>query len=386
MDAARVARMAVTRRHLWWIGLAAALLGAVSAGLVLFAALGTRAPPASAESFAYRPPPSSDALPTLWKAPDFSFEDQTGKRRTLEDLGGKVWIADFVFTTCTTVCPLISAKRVLLQRRLLDPDLRFVSFSVDPGHDTPAVLADYARSWNPDERRWLLFSTDEKGLAATAAGMRVALERTGDAADPILHSRMFFLVDRVGQVRGVYDSNDDEALRRLTRDAEKLLGRSGASPAGLDAKATGEELFGALGCAACHDDPKLAPSLAGLAGRRVELEGGGAVSADAAYLEESIVAPGSKRVAGYLNLMPSYANELSPEQLRRLVEHVQHLAPATDPPAPSAAAMAIDPVCHMQVRATDEVPHVEHDGTTYYFCSEPCRDRFQKDPAKYTTR
>jgi protein SCO1/2 len=376
--------MVASRKHLLRLGLGATLIAAMSAGLVAFALYRTRGPSPSAESFAYRPPTSSDALPTLWKAPAFSFRDQTGTVRRPVDLAGHVWIADFIFTTCTTVCPLISAQMVLLQRRLRDPELRFVSFSVDPVHDTPEVLAEYARSWNPGERRWLLLSTDEKGLAATAAGMRVALEPTGDEEDPILHSRMFFLVDGEGRVRGVYDSGDEAALQRLTRDAEGLLGRPPTSSRELDANASGEALFGALGCAACHEDAKLAPPLAGLAGRKVELEGGGTVTANAAYLRESILAPGSKRVAGYLNLMPSYANEVSPEQLERLVAYVQDLTPAVAPSPSSAATTTIDPVCQMQVRAVADVPHAEHDGQTYYFCSESCRDRFVKDPAKYS--
>jgi len=374
--------MKPARPHLVLISLAIALVLAVSATVLLFLASRASGPGPSAESYAYRPQASGE-LPTLWKVPEFTFRDQTGAARSRADLEGHVWIADFIFTTCTTVCPMISAQMVLLQHRLKDAELRFVSFSVDPDHDTPQALAEYARTWNRAETRWILLSTDPKGLAATAAGMRVAVEPSGDEKDPILHTRLFFLVDPRGNVRGVYDSGDEDALVRLTQDARSLLGGASESRGEVAPDATGEALFMALGCAACHDDAKLAPPLGGLAGRSVMLEGGGSVTADGGYIEESIVAPGSKRVAGYLNLMPSYARELSPAQLQRLVKYVERLPATGTLGGPTHATMAIDPVCHMQVRATDTTLHVEHAGHTYYFCADGCRERFLQDPAKY---
>jgi cytochrome oxidase Cu insertion factor (SCO1/SenC/PrrC family) len=98
---------------------------------------------APAEKYAYLPAPSSstEALPLLWNAPEFLLTDQRGKPVNKAALAGHVWIADFIFTKCTTVCPLITAKMALLQRQIADPSVRFVSFSVDPEHDTEAALA-----------------------------------------------------------------------------------------------------------------------------------------------------------------------------------------------------------------------------------------------------
>jgi YHS domain-containing protein/mono/diheme cytochrome c family protein len=311
---------------------------------------------------------------------------------------------------------------VLLQHQLQDERLRFVSFSVDPEHDTPEVLARYAEQWRRDPR-WVLLSTDPSGIQATARDMRVALMKTDDAVNPIMHTSMFFLVDAVGNVRGVYDSADDQALERLTTDVERLQGGRGEARAFTGG---GPELYQEVGCGACHADPKLAPSLSGLAGREVTLEGGANVRADASYLRDSLLRPGSQVRQGYLNLMPSYAGRLSDAQIEQLVSYVQTLpeqkpteqkpteqkaqksaaapvsasrsasvaAPMAPSPAPSNAngvavaaapvpSTTVDPVCEMRVRVTPDAPHVAHAGHDYYFCSSSCRDKFAAQPSKY---
>jgi len=345
----------------------------------------------SAESIAFRQERGPDGkLPVLWSAPDFSYPDQHGKKTTLADLDGHVTIVDFVFTQCVTVCPRITATMVLLQRRIPDANLRFVSFSVDPEHDTPAVLAEYAKKWNARETRWILLSTEEKALAETARGMRVGLERSDADKNPIRHSSLFFLLDAQHQVRGIYGSDDDAAVQRLMKDAHELAGGTLEVPRRAVAEdASGEEIYSAFGCGACHTDDELAPSLAGIRGRDVKLEGGGHVTANDAYITESIVAPGEKVVAGFLRLMPSYAGELSPEQLTRLVAYVGAL-PAMEAaqPAPGedAANFDVDPVCGMKVRVTAETRSFEHAGKTFHFCSDQCKKQFASEPAKYDRR
>jgi protein SCO1 len=406
-------------------------LGLMGVSGLAFAWLASRAmaPSSSAEKFAYGTS-AEGPLPELWPVPAFSFKDQHGQARSQRDLLGHVWIADFIFTTCTTVCPLLSAKLVLLQHQLSDERLRFVSFSVDPEHDTPEVLARYAEQWRKDPR-WVLLSTDPAGIQATARDMRVALMKTDDAVNPIMHTSMFFLIDAVGNVRGVYDSADDQALERLTRDVETLQGGRGEA---RTFEGSGSELYQEVGCGACHTDPKLAPALTGLAGREVTLEGGANVRADADYLRDSLLRPGSQIRQGYLNLMPSYAGRLSDAQIEQLVSYVQALpelkspelkspelkspelkspeqksaarplpvsraasaaAPLASSSAPAsvnagAAAVAppvpsttVDPVCEMRVRVTPDAPHVAHAGHDYYFCSSSCRDRFAAQPSKY---
>jgi len=325
-------------------------------------------------------------LPTLWPVPPFRLVDQDGHPRTAEELRGSVWIADFLFTSCRSVCPVLSAKMVQVQRAIADPRLRFVSFSVDPERDTPEALRTYRARWAPDETRWTLLANTEESLAALARGMKTFVERQPDP-DATLHSAEMFLVDGEGKVRGVY-ATDGESFAQLVPDARRLLAELGGAPSRPPAEATsdGALLYRRLGCAGCHDVPAIAPSLAGLAGRTVMLADGRTVTADAAYLRESILDPASKVVATYPPSMPSYRGQLSEAQLESLLQLLGAWKASPGAPGPSLAAQgaAVDPVCGMQVHAGPDTPHVSHDGHTVYFCSERCRDRFVADPKAYS--
>jgi protein SCO1/2 len=201
---------------------------------------------------------AGSAPAALRGAPDFAFTDQDGRTVTRADLIGKIWIADFIFTQCRSACPLLTARMKMLQNRITNPELRFISFSVDPEHDTSAVLKRYAAQWSGDEARWRLLQTDADGLRAVTTGMRLLVAATGDPSDPILHSNRFLLFDRKGTVRGAYDSSDTAAMARLVTDAQALLGHSVTPQL---AAQSGEALFGRLGCRGCHDRSDVAPPL-----------------------------------------------------------------------------------------------------------------------------
>ncbi len=163
----------------------------------------------------------NQSLPVFWEVPAFSAVDQEGRAVTEQSLRGRVWIASFIFTRCTTVCPLVTTRMAQLRRSLPGADVRFVSFSVDPEFDTPAVLKQYARGWSADAR-WLLLNAGPDGVRTLARGMKAALDSGADAKGPILHSSQFFLVDRGLKVRGVFDSADEAALQRLVAGASGL--------------------------------------------------------------------------------------------------------------------------------------------------------------------
>jgi len=371
----------------WRAVLFGCLAAATLAGAVMLATSTRRSPPRRADPGADRGAPGAAAtLPVLWRMPAFSFPDQHGTPTATADLRGHVWIANFIFTHCTSICPLITAKMALLQRRLHNPDMRFVSFSVDPARDTPEVLKRYAAGWRAGETRWSLLGTTPAGLESLAAAMYVTVK---PSENDINHTRLFFLVDADGSVRGIYESDRNDAVERLVRDAEALGGGSTADSSLPDEAASGGELYAALRCAACHARPELAPLLEGIKGRRVRLEGGAELTADAAYIREAIVAPDIKLVAGYATRMPSYAQELTPRQLDALVDHVGQLAATNHPTHATVAAAAApagaisDPVCAMKVRVVETTPRQAHAGHTYYFCSERCRDRFVAEPARY---
>jgi len=140
---------------------------------------------------------------------------------TSADLAGRVWIADFVFTRCPDVCPLLSTRMAALQKSLAtgDDPVRLVSISVDPAHDTPAVLAEYAERYHAGPG-WLFLTGSRDAVAGLLRdGFRVAFADDGPPASPITHSDRFVLVDRQLRVRGYYHGNDQADLRRLVADA-----------------------------------------------------------------------------------------------------------------------------------------------------------------------
>jgi len=334
------------------------------------------------------------ALPILWDAPEFSYTDQNGGRVSNKDLRGHIWISDFFFTSCTSICPMMTAQLAHLQKIIPDPDVRFISFSVDPDHDTPGVLKQYAAMWKADATRWRFLSTDRRHLVATAEGMRTFVQPpTKDS--PIQHSSLFILTDRDDHVRGVYDSNDSAALHRLVHDVARLAGHPGASPVvdepetelrnTIDAPADpGAALYAARGCRGCHTQGGVAPPLENCFGRKVLLQDGRTVISDEAYLRESILDPARKVVSGYPALMPSYRGQLTNTELDELVGYLKALRTANGSSSAVIRRLQVtDPVCKMQIDPKAAAFRTTFSGKTYYFCSILCRDRFLKAPSRF---
>lgn len=327
-----------------------------------------------AERFTHTRRTAGDTAPKLWKAPDFSFQSHRGETFTLASLRGRPAIVDFVFTQCSSECPMLTARLALIERELSGVPARFVSFSVDPERDTPAVLAAYAKAWNPGEDRWTLLATTRAELPRTLAGFQVHAEPSADPDNPIIHSNAFLLLDGEGWVRGVYASADAGERARLVADTKALASGMPSVPSA----ASDERLLVSLGCLGCHQNPRVAPPLAGLIGRDVPLTNGMRLVADEGYVRRSILAPGAELVQGYAPLMPAYEPQLRPGDLDRLVREIGEL-PAPAPgasSAPAPVAIVDDPICGMKVRATADAPHVTHEGKEVYFCAESCRDAF----------
>lgn len=343
--------------------------------------------------------PEASALPRLWPAPAFSYLDQNRLAVTDQNLKGHVWVSDFFFTTCTTICPTMTAAMAQLQKTIANPNVQFVSFSVDPDHDTPERLREYAAMWKADPSRWHFLSTEKEKLARTAAGMRTFV-KPPDNDTPIPHSMLFTLTDRDGMVRGVYDGGDSIALQRLTIDALTLAGTlpkampdiQAAWPAPRSSGAAdspGAGLYSRRGCLACHAQGRVAPALEHLLGRPVLLADGHTVTADETYLRESILDPDAKVVAGYPRLMPSYRGRLREDELDQVIEYIKSLDGNGDrlgsrgAPRTALAHRAVDPVCKMAILAGETTPRAVYGGWAYYFCSDSCRERFLKDPARF---
>jgi uncharacterized membrane protein YozB (DUF420 family) len=185
------------------------------------------------------PPVLSEPLP------DFTLTSHAGRQVTRADLAGRPWVADFIFTRCAGICPVMTAQMAHLRQRLPE-DVRLVSFTVDPGHDTSEVLAEYARPFQPGER-WLFLTGPQADLYRLSVegfkleAMEVPPEQQQAGGDgPFLHSSRFVLVDGAARVVGYYDSAEPEALDRLALDAQRLQRRARLWPkanAGLNAAA-----------------------------------------------------------------------------------------------------------------------------------------------------
>ncbi len=172
---------------------------------------------------------SRPVLQPLFDAPQFSLTDQDGKPFGRADLAGKVWIADFVFTHCTSMCPIMTQNMREIQTAtagMPGGPVQLVSFTVDPQNDTPPVLKAYAVANKADETRWHFLTGGQKTMWDLSVGMKLAVG-PGDGAMQVMHSSRFLLVDRRGTVRGVYDYKDAGAIANLLADAKSLTATEG---------------------------------------------------------------------------------------------------------------------------------------------------------------
>lgn len=171
-----------------------------------------------------------EPLPSLYALPAFTLVDHRGAPFTNETVAGRPWIADFVFTSCRTICPVMTERMKALGGALGDQlgAVRLVSISVDPGTDTPNVLARYVRERSLDDRHWTFVTGDTGAISdLVVRGFRVAMGQPAPmpnepGAYDILHDTHFVLVDGAGTLRGVYDS-DEPGRARLVADVERLL-------------------------------------------------------------------------------------------------------------------------------------------------------------------
>ncbi|MCG8556546.1 MAG: SCO family protein [Proteobacteria bacterium] len=173
----------------------------------------------------------AQSLPRIAKVPAFDLVDQHGRQVNGATLAGYPWIANFIFTSCPTTCPLLTADMARLQQKLNPKTrlLRFVSFSVDPERDTPAKLKAFALKHKADQRNWFFVTGPAQHVhEVIVKGFKMPLDRREDAKpgeENILHGSHFVLVDHRGVIRGFYRS-DKDGLRHLAYDAEMLATRS----------------------------------------------------------------------------------------------------------------------------------------------------------------
>ena len=174
---------------------------------------------------------ASRTLPNDGMVPVFQLTDQNGQSFGTEQLRGKIWIADFIYTACPGPCPMISSRMSETQKPLRDTDVELVSFTVDPQHDTPDVLGDYANRLNAQPPRWKFLTGDKNTIYRLARdGFKLATLDGGEAGP--VHSTRLVLVDRKGVIRGYYDATTADAVTKLLADTHHLLQEQPPPPGG----------------------------------------------------------------------------------------------------------------------------------------------------------
>lgn len=161
------------------------------------------------------------------KIADFAFTNQNGKVITQKDYENTIYVADFFFTTCPTICPKMTDNMVWLQNQLKNnPKVKLLSFSVTPDIDTPEVLKKYAIEKGVDDSRWNLVTGDKKDIYYLARKSYLAV-KTGKPEEmyDMVHTENFILVDKNKRIRGFYDgTNLDKPTDDLkTKNMKQLL-------------------------------------------------------------------------------------------------------------------------------------------------------------------
>ena len=171
-----------------------------------------------------------EGLQIFGAVPEFSFIERDGRRVTLAELKGKVWLVNFIYTNCPDTCPIQSAQMREIQEDFKkEKDLRLVSITVDPERDTPKILTEYANRFSADPARWFFLTGKKETIYKFAqegfhlGAVEIPHEKKPESGATHTHSPRFVLIDRDAQIRGYYVSTDAEAMKRLRRDLKILV-------------------------------------------------------------------------------------------------------------------------------------------------------------------
>lgn len=156
---------------------------------------------------------------------DFAFKNQNGNIITQKDYVGKVYVADFFFTTCPTICPKMTDNMVWLQDKIKDnPEVKLLSFSVTPDIDSVQVLKKYAIEKGVLDNKWNLLTGNKKDIYYLARKSFLVV-KTGKPEElyDMVHTENFVLVDQKGRIRGFYDGTNNEEMQQLLEDIQFLI-------------------------------------------------------------------------------------------------------------------------------------------------------------------
>jgi len=160
-----------------------------------------------------------------WPVGDFTFTDQDGRPFGLSNLKGKVWVADFIFTHCPDVCPMMTANMANLQRMAKKEGLNveFVSFSVDPENDKPEVLKQYAQKFHGDLSNWhFLTGYSQQTIETFAKKNFKTTVNKPEHSDMVMHGVYFYLIDRNGKILKYYQGSKDVPYEEILKHMKVL--------------------------------------------------------------------------------------------------------------------------------------------------------------------
>lgn len=172
-------------------------------------------------AFACRPKPD---LPQLFPVPNAQLVDETGRALQLDSMKGSVTVYNFIFTSCTGICPIMTNNmRAVTTKIDKDAPVRFVSISVDPARDTPAVLAEYAKR-NRNDPRWIFVTGERDAIVnLSVKGFKLAAGDPMPGGEALLHSGKFAVADKHGMIRGYYEATDGTVADEVERAVDALL-------------------------------------------------------------------------------------------------------------------------------------------------------------------
>lgn len=161
-----------------------------------------------------------------WKVKDFSYMNQDNQPLNIEDLKGKVWVADFIFTNCETVCPTLTFNMAKLQQMLKDEGIivELVSFSVDPKVDTPEKLKEYATQFNVDFKNWhFLTGYEPEEIKNLALESFKTIVQDDPNSNQVVHGTSYYLVDQEGNVAKDYSGTQEVPYDQIIKDIKSLI-------------------------------------------------------------------------------------------------------------------------------------------------------------------
>jgi protein SCO1/2 len=159
-------------------------------------------------------------LPVLGRVYDFVLTDEKGDSFSFNKLKNKIWVVDFIFTTCSDICPIMTKNMAKLDKTFAAVDgIKLVSITVNPEQDSPEILKKYSEKYDANSKKWhFLTGSRDKIREIVLKSFKL-----GSIEEPIFHSSYFTLVDQNGLIRGYYDGLETKDINKLFKDAASLL-------------------------------------------------------------------------------------------------------------------------------------------------------------------